>query len=171
MPFGMKNAPSHYQRMMNTIFPEELSEGRLIIYIYDIIVFSESWDSHSTRLERVLQNIVKVNMKISLKKCHFAYSELKAVGHVLSGLNLGVDNKEVASVLLKPMSQTKKEIHLFPGFSGYYRQHIKDFSRISKSLYKLCDQQAVYEMTVERVKEYEELKSALTNSPLLPIPC
>ncbi|MBW0518205.1 hypothetical protein O181_057920 [Austropuccinia psidii MF-1] len=27
MPFGIKNAPSHYQRMMNTIFPEELSEG------------------------------------------------------------------------------------------------------------------------------------------------
>ncbi|MBW0502462.1 hypothetical protein O181_042177 [Austropuccinia psidii MF-1] len=42
--FGLKNAPSHYQRMMNTIFPEELSEGWLIIYIDDIIVFSETWD-------------------------------------------------------------------------------------------------------------------------------
>ncbi|MBW0510029.1 hypothetical protein O181_049744 [Austropuccinia psidii MF-1] len=42
MPFGTKNAPSHYQRMMNTIFPEELSEGWLIINIYDIIVFSET---------------------------------------------------------------------------------------------------------------------------------
>ncbi|MBW0552540.1 hypothetical protein O181_092255 [Austropuccinia psidii MF-1] len=38
MPFGIKNAPSHYQRTMNTIFPGELSEGWLIIYIYDIIV-------------------------------------------------------------------------------------------------------------------------------------
>ncbi|MBW0549136.1 hypothetical protein O181_088851 [Austropuccinia psidii MF-1] len=38
MPFGIKNAPSHYQRMINTIFPEELSEGWLIIYIDDIIV-------------------------------------------------------------------------------------------------------------------------------------
>ncbi|MBW0524317.1 hypothetical protein O181_064032, partial [Austropuccinia psidii MF-1] len=40
MPFGIKNAPSHYQRMMNTIFPEELSEGWLIIYINDIIFCS-----------------------------------------------------------------------------------------------------------------------------------
>ncbi|MBW0566662.1 hypothetical protein O181_106377, partial [Austropuccinia psidii MF-1] len=137
MPFGIKDAPSHYQRMMNTIFPEELSEGWLIIYIDDIIILSETWDSHLSRLERVLQKIVHVNMKISLKKCHFAYSELKAVGNVVSGLPLGIDKNKVAEVLLKPMPQTKKEMQSFLGFSGYYRQHIKDFAIIAKSLYKL----------------------------------
>ncbi|MBW0555980.1 hypothetical protein O181_095695 [Austropuccinia psidii MF-1] len=107
-PFGIKNAPSHYQRMMNTIFPEELSEGCLIIYIDDIIVLSETWNSHLSRLERVLQKIVQVNMKISLKTFHFAYSELKALGHVVSGLSLGIDKNKVAAVLLKPFPQTKK---------------------------------------------------------------
>ncbi|MBW0480125.1 hypothetical protein O181_019840 [Austropuccinia psidii MF-1] len=58
----------------------------------------------------------------------------------------------------------------FLEFSGYYRQHIKDFARISKSLYKLCDQQKVYEMNEERVEAYEELKNALTNVPCLLIP-
>ncbi|MBW0532832.1 hypothetical protein O181_072547 [Austropuccinia psidii MF-1] len=33
MPFGIKNAPSHYERMVNNIFPHQLSEGWLIIYI------------------------------------------------------------------------------------------------------------------------------------------
>ncbi|MBW0528998.1 hypothetical protein O181_068713 [Austropuccinia psidii MF-1] len=167
MSFGITNAPSHYQRMMNTIFPEELSEGWLIIYIDDIIIFSETWDNHLSRLERVLQKIVQVNMKISLKKCHFAYSELKALGHVVSGLSLGIDKSKVAEVLLKPMPQTKKEMQSFLGFDGYYRQHIKDFAKIAKSLYKLCDQQTVYEMTEERVKAYEELKNSLTNAPFL----
>ncbi|MBW0472295.1 hypothetical protein O181_012010 [Austropuccinia psidii MF-1] len=46
MPFGIKNAPYHYQRMMNIIFPMELSEGWLIIYIDDIIIFSDSWSLH-----------------------------------------------------------------------------------------------------------------------------
>ena len=38
MPFGIKNAPSHFQRMMNSIFTSELSEGWLIVYIDDIII-------------------------------------------------------------------------------------------------------------------------------------
>ncbi|MBW0537544.1 hypothetical protein O181_077259 [Austropuccinia psidii MF-1] len=111
MPFGIKNEPSHHQRMMNTIFPEELSEGWLIIYIDYIILCSETWESHLTRLEKVLQKIVQVNMKMSLKKCGFSYSgELKALGHASSGLSLGIDKNKVEEVLLKPIPQTKKEM-------------------------------------------------------------
>ncbi|MBW0535823.1 hypothetical protein O181_075538 [Austropuccinia psidii MF-1] len=127
MPFGIKNSPSHYQRMMNTIFAEELLEGWLIIYIDDIIICSETWESHLSRLERVLQK-KKANMKISLKKCHFAYSELKALAHLVSGVNLGIDKNKVVLVLLKRMAQTKEEMKSFIGFYGYYRQHIKDFA-------------------------------------------
>ncbi|MBW0511864.1 hypothetical protein O181_051579 [Austropuccinia psidii MF-1] len=73
MPFGIKNAPSHYQRMMNTIFPHELSEGWLIIYIYDIIICSETWKFHLERPSLVLKNILQVNMKISPKRFNFGF--------------------------------------------------------------------------------------------------
>ncbi|MBW0586869.1 hypothetical protein O181_126584 [Austropuccinia psidii MF-1] len=156
--------------MLNTTFSEELSEVWLIIYIDDIIIFSETWESHLSRLERVLQKIVQVNMKISLKKCHFAYSKLKALGHVVSRLSLGIYKNKVAAVLLKPMPQTKKEMKSFLGFAGYYRQHIKDFARIAKSLHKLCEQQTVYEMTKEGFKAYEELKNSLKNASFVVMP-
>ncbi|MBW0518234.1 hypothetical protein O181_057949 [Austropuccinia psidii MF-1] len=83
MPFGMKNAPSHYQRMMNTIFPHELSEGWLIIYIDDIIICSETLKLHLERLSLVIKRILQVNMKISLKKCNLGFHELKALGHLV----------------------------------------------------------------------------------------
>ena len=105
--------------MMNEIFPEELSDGWLIINIDDIIVCSKTWEEHMYRLSRALTKIKSVNMKISLKKCHFGFKELKALGHVVSGLSLGIDKNKVAAVLLKPMPQNKKEIQSFLGFAGH----------------------------------------------------
>ncbi|MBW0572453.1 hypothetical protein O181_112168 [Austropuccinia psidii MF-1] len=170
MPFGIKNAPSHYQRMMNTIFPTELSEGWLIIYIDDIIICSDSWSLHLERLARVLHKVAEVNMKISLKKCNFGFEELKALGHIVSGLSLGIDKNKVAAVLLKPIPQNKKEMMSFLGFASYYRQHLKDFAILAKSLYRICDQQTVFEMTQERIKAYEKIRKALTEAPLLLMP-
>ncbi|MBW0526983.1 hypothetical protein O181_066698 [Austropuccinia psidii MF-1] len=170
MPFGIKNAPSHFQRMINEIFPKELSEGCLIIYIDDIIACSKTWEEHMYRLSRVLTKIQSVNMKISSKKCHFGFKEHKALGHVVSGLSLGVDKNKAVAVLLKPMPQDKKEIQSFLGFEGYYRQYIKDFASIARPLYKLCYKDTVFEMTVDRVKAFESLRQALTTAPLLMIP-
>ncbi|MBW0509944.1 hypothetical protein O181_049659 [Austropuccinia psidii MF-1] len=124
MPFDIKNAPSHFQRMMNEIFPEELSEGWLITYIDDIIVCPKTWEEHMYSLSRHLTKIQSVNMKVSLKKCHFGFQELKALGYIVSA---------------RPLS-------------------------------KLCDKDAVFEMTVDRVKALESLREALTTDPLLLMP-
>ncbi|MBW0512276.1 hypothetical protein O181_051991 [Austropuccinia psidii MF-1] len=147
MPFDIKNSPSHYQAMMNTIIPHKLSEGYLIIYIDEIIIFSETWQLNLERLSLVLKKIIQVNMKISLKKFNFGVHELNALGHVVSGLSLGVDKNKVAAVLLKQMPQNKKEMMSFLGFASYYRQHLKDFAIHARSLYRICDQQNVFEMT------------------------
>ncbi|MBW0579719.1 hypothetical protein O181_119434 [Austropuccinia psidii MF-1] len=170
MPFGIKNAPSHCQRMMNTIFPTELSEGWLIIYIDDIIILSDSWSLNLERLARVLDKATGMNMKISPKKCNFGFEELKALGNIVSGLSLSIDKNKLKAVLLKPITQNKKEIMYFIGFSSYYRQHLKDFAILAKSLYRMCDQQTVFEMTQERIKAYGKIRKALTEAPLLLMP-
>ncbi|MBW0584266.1 hypothetical protein O181_123981 [Austropuccinia psidii MF-1] len=122
------------------------------------------------RLSRDLTKIQSVNIKISLTKFHFGFKELKALGHVVSGLSFGIDKNKVAALLLKPMPQKNKEIQSFLGFAGYYRQHIKDFASIARPLYKLCDKDTVFEMTVDRVKDFESLREALTTAPLLLMP-
>ncbi|MBW0564729.1 hypothetical protein O181_104444 [Austropuccinia psidii MF-1] len=64
IPFGIKNYSYHYQRMINTIFPTELSKGWLIIDIDDIIICSDSWCLHLEKLPRVIDKVTGVNMKI-----------------------------------------------------------------------------------------------------------
>ncbi|MBW0534660.1 hypothetical protein O181_074375 [Austropuccinia psidii MF-1] len=56
------------------------------------------------------------------------------------------------------------------GFASYYRQHLKDFAILAKSLYRICDQQTVFEMTQERIEAYEKKRKALTEAPSLLIP-
>ncbi|MBW0589835.1 hypothetical protein O181_129550 [Austropuccinia psidii MF-1] len=55
----------------------------------------------------------------------------------------------------------------FLGFSSYYRQHLKDFAILAKSLYRICDQQTVFEITQGRIEAYERIRKALTEPPLL----
>ncbi|MBW0508371.1 hypothetical protein O181_048086 [Austropuccinia psidii MF-1] len=46
MPYGIKKAPAHFQRMMDTMFQEEILESQLVVYIYDTIIYSETWEDH-----------------------------------------------------------------------------------------------------------------------------
>ena len=73
MPFGIKNAPSYFQSMMDSEFRVELTENWLLIYIDDIIIFSETWEDHVEQLRRILKRVAEMGLTISLKKCHFGY--------------------------------------------------------------------------------------------------
>jgi hypothetical protein len=163
MPFGIKNAPSHFQRMMDIEFRKELDEKWVIIYIDDIIIMSNTWEEHLTRISRILQIVVKMNMKISLKKCNFGFNQIKALGHVVSGIAIGIDQNKVAAVLQKPVPNCKKEIQSFLGFAGYYRQHIKNFAEIARPLTELTKIEVVYEMTHRRLVAYKSITSLKKN--------
>ncbi|KAI7959012.1 hypothetical protein MJO28_002803 [Puccinia striiformis f. sp. tritici] len=167
MPFGIKNAPSHFQRMMDIEFRKEIDEKWVIIYIDDIIIMSSTWEEHLVRIDRILQIVISMNMKISLKKCNFGFQEIKALGHIVSGITIGIDQNKVAAVLQKATPTNKKEIQSFLGFAGYYRQHIEKFSEIAKPLTELCKLEAVFEMTHQRIAAYDLLKIRLTSAPLL----
>ncbi|MBW0553151.1 hypothetical protein O181_092866 [Austropuccinia psidii MF-1] len=138
MPFGIKNAPSHFQRMMDTIFQEEILEGWMVVYIDEIIIYSETWEDHVQYIDKVPSKCIPINLKISPKKCNFGKQELLALGHKVSGLCLKTDQRKVAEVLQKPVPRSIKEMQFFVGFASYYRNHIKRFAHITSSLYKLC---------------------------------
>ncbi|MBW0551586.1 hypothetical protein O181_091301 [Austropuccinia psidii MF-1] len=170
MPFSIKNAPAHFQRMMDTIFQEEILEGWIVVYIDDIIIYSETWEDHVQYIDRVLSKCTPINLKISLKKCNFGQQELLALGNKVSGLSLAIDQNKVAEVLQKPVPKSIKEMQSFLGFASYYRNHIKNFSHITSSLYKLCSKDVVFEITKERRDSYERIKHELTNAPVLILP-
>ncbi|MBW0583891.1 hypothetical protein O181_123606, partial [Austropuccinia psidii MF-1] len=102
--------------------------------------------------------------------CNFGQQELLALGHKVSGLSLEIDQNKVAAVLQKPVPKSIKEMQSFLGFTTYYRNHIKNFSHITSTFYKLCSKYVVFEITKEGRDAYERIKYELTNAPVLILP-
>ena len=65
------------------------------VYIDDIIVNSSSNADHVERLRRVFTKLEAINMTLSFKKCHFAFTSVKVLGHIVSGLLMSVDMNKV----------------------------------------------------------------------------
>ncbi|MBW0520730.1 hypothetical protein O181_060445 [Austropuccinia psidii MF-1] len=150
IPFGIKNAPAHFQRIIDTKLKKEILEGWMVVYIDDIIIYSETWEDHVQYIDRVLK--------------------LLALGNKVSGLSLAIDQNKVAALLQKPVPKIIKEMQSFLGLASYYRNHIQHFAHITSSLYKLCQKDVVFEITKERRDAYERIKYELTNGPVLILP-
>jgi hypothetical protein len=73
MTFGLKNANATYQRAMNLIFHDLL--GLILeVYIYDVVVKSDSMDSHLANLRLALERMSRYGLKMHLLKCVFVVS-------------------------------------------------------------------------------------------------
>ena len=70
MPFGLKNAPSSFQKTMNSVL-SSLEDEKCIVYLDDIIIFSTSLDEHINTLRKVFIKLKSANFKIQLNKSEF----------------------------------------------------------------------------------------------------
>ncbi|MBW0484124.1 hypothetical protein O181_023839 [Austropuccinia psidii MF-1] len=66
MPFGVKNAPAHFQSIMVKII-KEILEVWMVVYIDDLIIYSEIWEDHVQYIDQVVSECKPTNLKISLK--------------------------------------------------------------------------------------------------------
>ncbi|KAJ1178839.1 hypothetical protein NDU88_004081, partial [Pleurodeles waltl] len=67
MPFGLKNAPATFQRLVNTVL--QGLEAFSAAYLDDIAVFSSSWDDHLVHLWKVLKVLQKAGLTIKASRC------------------------------------------------------------------------------------------------------
>lgn len=129
MPQGVTNAPSTFQRVMEKCM-SSLNLKEVLVFIDDLIVFSETLEQHEERLNRLKE----FGLKLSPEKCHFFRKSVKYLGHVVSENGVETDPDKISALTTWPRPNNIKELKSFLGFTGYYRRFIKDFSKISKPL-------------------------------------
>ena len=136
MPFGLCNAPSTFQRLMERIFSDQ-SFHSLLLYLDDIVIFSSSFQQHLQRLEVVLGRLKEHNLKLKLSKCHFFQEEVQYLGHVISARGVATDPDKIQTVLQWKRPTTLTDLRSFLGFASYYRRFVAGFAKHAGPLHKL----------------------------------
>lgn len=123
VPFGPKNAPATFQRVM-----ERVLDGLTfaVAYIDDILMYSPDTATHLEHLDIVLTRLRSVNMKVKTKKCHFALQEVKYLGHIVTPEEIKPDSKAIQAIIDLKQPETVTEVRAFLGVVGYYRGSLKD---------------------------------------------
>ena len=169
MPFGLCNAPSTFQRTMDTVLAG-LKWHTCLVYIDDVLVFSPTFEDHLKDLRAVLQRFREHNLKLKPKKCAIAQQSLRYLGYVVTPAGIRVDPEKVRAVreILPP--STKSELRSFLGLTSYYRRFVKAYADRAEPLSKLLRDATPYVWGDEQQKAFEALKLALTEAPLLTHP-
>ena len=164
LPFGLKNAPADFSRMMYmTLGDLPFVE----IYLDDITIHSKSFQDHINHIQIVMEKLAEVNLKINHEKCTWCSDTVKILGHIVSYNEIRMDPKKILALKEWKHPKNVKQVQQFLGLANYYRRFVKDFSRIAAPLYNLLKKDTLFNFSEDCVDAFEKLKMALISEPVL----
>ena len=170
MPFGLTNAPATFQRLMECVLAG-LAADQCLVYLDDIIIFSESFAEHLHRLHQVLSRLQEAGLKLRPSKCHFVKREVRYLGHIVSEDGVRPDPSKTNAVSSYPTPTNVKELRQFLGLANYYRRFVENYSHIAEPLHQLTRKTSKgFTWTSACQSAFDMLKRCLTHSPILAYP-
>ncbi|KAK8600940.1 hypothetical protein V6N12_050785 [Hibiscus sabdariffa] len=147
--------------------PYDMVEEFLEVFMDDFSVSGETFDSCLGNLAKVLKRCDEADLVLNWEKCHFMVNEGTVLGHKISSKGIEVDKAKVEVIEKLPPPMNVKGIRSFLGHAGFYRRFIKDFSKISKPLCNLLQQNQPFVFDKECQGAFEELKMGLISTPVV----
>ena len=119
MPYGLCNTPATFQRLMQNCLGE-LNLIYALIYLDDVIVFSQTEEEHLHCLQVVFARFLEHGLKLKPSKCHFLQDEITFLGHEIlaEGMKPGMVNLKAIVEMAPPRTYT--EIWRFTGMTGFF---------------------------------------------------
>ncbi len=167
MPFGLVNSPSVFQAFVNDVFRDMLNRW-VIVYIDDILIYSDSYEDHVKQVRSVLQHLLTHQLYAKIEKCEFHQTSVSFLGYVISSGGVPMEDKKVQAVIDWPQPVTLKELQRFLGFANFYRRFIRNFSTVAApmtSMLKRGRQRLVW--TPAAIAAFQKLKERFTTAPIL----
>ena len=168
MLFGLTNAPSTFQALMNSIFRPYLRKF-VLVFFDDILVFNHCLDDRVSHLRTVLRVLLSHQLYAKQSKCVFGCSKVEYLGHIIFGEGVKVDLKKIFAMLQWPIPENVKALRGFLGLTGYYRKFIKGYG---SSAQPLTDPllKVAFQWTDKALEAFLTLKEVVTKPPVLALP-
>ena len=175
MPFGLCNALPTFQRLMQNCLGE-LNLTYCLIYLDDVIVFSDMPDEHLQRMHVVFDCLCEHGLKLKPSKCEVFKSEINYLAHHVSRKGVLPLKKNLESIAQCPPPDTYTKVKSFVGLVDHYRCFIKGFAKIAAPLYDLTsgnnkDKKSEHvDLSPEACETFDRLKAACLQAPILSFP-
>jgi hypothetical protein len=169
MSFGLTNAPAYFMNLMNKVFMEYLYQF-VVVFIDDILVYSQNEEAHEDHLRLVLQKLHENQLYAKFSKCDFWLKEVAFLDHIITNGGIKVDPGKISEILNWKQPTDVSMIRSFLGLAGYYRRFIEGFCKIVKPLTSLLEKGKEFKWDEACQKCFEELKERLTTAPVLIMP-
>ncbi|SOV04244.1 uncharacterized protein UDID_17035 [Ustilago sp. UG-2017a] len=169
MPFGLANAPAHFQSFINDIF-RDIIGVYVVVYLDDFLIFSDTEESHVKHVTEVLTRLRSNQLFAKLSKCEFHIKTVEFLGYIIKPMGIEMDPEKVRTVKEWLMPASIHDIQRFLGFANFYRRFIAHFARIAKpltSLVKPTECFKKFELPKEAQQAFHQLIQAFTSAGVL----
>ncbi|CUA69494.1 Transposon Tf2-7 polyprotein [Rhizoctonia solani] len=130
MPFGLTNTPAAFQHFMNDIL-RDLLDVTVIVYLDNILIFSEKTDEHPAHVKEVLRQLQENQLFCKASKCFFNTTTVEYLGIMISPEGISIKKGKVEAIQNWPTPRNCKQVQSFLGFANFLRRFVPDFSKMS----------------------------------------
>jgi hypothetical protein len=176
MFFGLTNSPAMFQNMMNDILKELIDEGKVLVYLDDILIFTKDLDEHRRLVKRVLAKLEEHKLFLKPEKCDFEKTEVEYLGVIISEDSVRMDPVKVKGIMEWPEPKNVKEVQSFLGFVNFYRKFVLGYSEVAKPLTALTgkkdwtwgdDQREAFKKLKDRIAQQVTLMMPNDEAPFI----
>lgn len=174
LPFGWKNSPSLFQRRMNDLLEDFLSNRlgstRVCVYLDDICIGGRNKDECSRITFQVLQRLESAGMTVNKEKSHINVSSVHFLGRIIDGNTKTTKEESVEKVKSMVRPYDLSTLRQFTGLTGHFRAYIKDYAGIVRPLDRLKQKDVAFEWDEKCESAFNKLKDLISSNPILQLP-
>ena len=168
MPYGLTGATQTCQRGLDKVLRD--CKDCVDNYVDDLIVFSDSMESHITDLRRVLSRLLAAGLTLRGSKCFFGRSKVSHLGFEYACGGVTPTAEKSQAIADWPTPTSVKEVRSFLGLVNFYRRFIPKFADTAAPLTDLTGSKVTFTWQDRHQKAFNSLKQALISPPVLDYP-